>query len=54
MVYYKLDGIGVGTKCTMGNEKFKMSTDLPINRGGTNTAPQPVELMLASLCGIAT
>ena len=36
---------------TSGVHPHSMSTDLPQNMGGTNTAPQPVELLLMSYIG---
>ena len=35
----------------MGVRDLSISTDEPVERGGTNTAPSPTETMLASLIG---
>ncbi|ETV84032.1 hypothetical protein H257_03387 [Aphanomyces astaci] len=49
---YHLVGRGEGVKCSMERgDGMTISTDIPKAMGGTNTAPQPVELFLASLCG---
>ncbi|KAF0737261.1 hypothetical protein Ae201684P_006158 [Aphanomyces euteiches] len=49
---YHLVGAGSGVKCTMQrNDGMTVSTDIPKAVGGTNTAPQPVEVFLSSLCG---
>ena len=49
---YKVNGGGDKVNCSVTTEDgWKISTDTPKNQGGTNTAPQPVSLLLASLCG---
>ncbi|ETW07409.1 hypothetical protein H310_01932 [Aphanomyces invadans] len=49
---YHLVGHGEGVKCTMKRpDGISISTDIPKAMGGSNTAPQPVELFLTSLCG---
>ena len=49
---YKVTGAGIGSHCNVATiDGWKISTDVPISQGGTNQAPQPVMLLLASLCG---
>ena len=49
---YRVTGGGIGSSCmVMTNDGWSISTDTPKNQGGTDTAPQPVSLLLASLCG---
>ena len=49
---YKVNGGGDKVNCSVTTDDgWKISTDTPKNQGGTNTAPQPVSLLLASLCG---
>lgn len=49
---YRVVGDGIGSNCqVVTDDGWKISTDTPKNQGGTNTAPQPVMLLLASLCG---
>ena len=50
--HYKVIGGGDAVNCNVTTDDgWKISTDTPKNQGGTNTAPQPVSLLLASLCG---
>jgi putative redox protein len=58
MKEYRLSGIGKSTKTeiftydsTTTSSIHPIATDVPKAMGGGNTAPQPVELLLASLCG---
>ena len=45
-------GGGDAVNCNITTDDgWKISTDTPKIQGGTNTAPQPVSLLLASLCG---
>jgi putative redox protein len=49
---YELKGIGKNSQCQMeSNTGWEMVTDVPLKIGGKNSGPQPVELLLASLCG---
>ena len=49
---YRVVGGGVGSSCiAVTDDGWTISTDTPKVQGGTNTAPQPVMLLLASLCG---
>ncbi len=50
---YTLNGIGndVSILCRAENGSHIMQTDLPKRMGGSDTAPQPVELLLTSLLG---
>jgi uncharacterized OsmC-like protein len=47
---YNLSAVGSGSRCTTETDTgFTIKSDLPKLQGGHNTAPQPVELLLASL-----
>ena len=49
---YRVIGGGVGSSCeVVTDDGWSISTDTPKTQGGRNTAPQPVALLLASLCG---
>lgn len=50
---YHLTGTGQKTKTVMSqpNLPAPIIMDIPTIMGGENTAPQPVELLLAALCG---
>lgn len=50
---YKVKGGGYGSHCEIitQDDWWNISSDVPISQGGTNKAPQPVLLLLASLCG---
>jgi len=49
---YKIKGNGTNTKVEMiTNTNHIIQTDIPTQMGGTNEAPQPVELLLASWIG---
>jgi len=51
---YHLTGIGIGQKGstkTQTNTNHIIHTDIPISMGGENTAPQPVEHLLAAFIG---
>ncbi|KAL3941911.1 MAG: hypothetical protein SGBAC_003803 [Bacillariaceae sp.] len=49
---YKLDGTGEGTKVEITtNTGHSLMTDIPKPMGGKDTAPQPVETLLASWMG---
>ncbi|OQR84318.1 OsmC-like protein [Achlya hypogyna] len=49
---YHLTGRGTGVQCHMNRgDGLVMATDVPVRMGGTDSAPQPVELFLTSLCG---
>ena len=49
---YKVTGGGIGSSChVVSDDGWIISTDTPQSQGGTNTAPQPVLLLLAALCG---
>ncbi|KAF0686612.1 Aste57867_21584 [Aphanomyces stellatus] len=50
---YHLVGNGSNVQCSMQrtSDGMTISTDIPKPMGGTDAAPQPVELFLASLCG---
>lgn len=52
---YHINGIGRASKTAMyvcdSAQKFQIMMDVPTAMGGGNSAPQPVELLLASLCG---
>ena len=50
---YTVNGIGnnVSIVCSAENSSHLMQTDLPKRMGGSDTAPQPVELLLTSLLG---
>ena len=50
MKSYHLTAVGEGPQCvTTTDTRFTINADLPLLQGGKNTAPQPVELLLASL-----
>ena len=50
--HYKVIGGGDAVNCNVTTDDgWKVSTDTPKIQGGSNTAPQPVSLLLASLCG---
>jgi uncharacterized OsmC-like protein len=50
--FYQINGVGEKSRVTMTtNTGHSLSTDVPINMGGTDTAPQPVETLLAALLG---
>jgi uncharacterized OsmC-like protein len=54
--YLSGEGVKMQTNCVIGagdsNETlFHLKTDIPKLMGGSNTAPQPVEMFLASLVG---
>ena len=49
---YRVVGGGIGSSCkVLTDDGWAITTDTPKVQGGTNTAPQPVMLLLASLCG---
>jgi putative redox protein len=49
---YKIQGVGKGSAVEMKtNTNHVLNTDVPIKMGGRNTAPQPVEHLLAALIG---
>eukprot|EP00526_Cylindrotheca_closterium_P021624 CAMPEP_0113655266 /NCGR_PEP_ID=MMETSP0017_2-20120614/29604_1 /TAXON_ID=2856 /ORGANISM="Cylindrotheca closterium" /LENGTH=104 /DNA_ID=CAMNT_0000568481 /DNA_START=71 /DNA_END=381 /DNA_ORIENTATION=+ /assembly_acc=CAM_ASM_000147 len=49
---YKLEGTGEGTKVEITtNTGHSLATDIPKPMGGKDTAPQPVETLLASWMG---
>lgn len=49
---YSVTGTGCGSKVTMQNKSgMEMATDVPQKFGGTETAPTPVETLLAALIG---
>jgi uncharacterized OsmC-like protein len=49
---YRLDGIGHRSKVEITtNTGHQLTTDVPHKMGGTDTAPQPVETLLASWMG---
>ena len=49
---YRLDGLGRGSKVEITtNTGHHLSTDVPQKMGGTDTAPQPVETLLAAWMG---
>jgi putative redox protein len=49
---YKIQGTGVKNAVQMKtNTRHDLSTDVPLKMGGTDTAPQPVEHLLAALIG---
>jgi putative redox protein len=50
--YYSIKGSGKRSTVNMTtNTNHNLQTDVPIQMGGQNSAPQPVELLLASLIG---
>lgn len=53
---YGLSGRSTGAAgCTVDTDTgFQLATDIPKKVGGANSAPQPVELLLASLIGCET
>ena len=49
---YRVIGGGNSSNChVVSDDGWNISTDTPQSQGGTNTAPQPVLLLLAALCG---
>jgi uncharacterized OsmC-like protein len=50
---YHLKGSGANTTTRIGHSNLSdpIITDVPASMGGKNEGPQPVELLLASLCG---
>jgi Fe-S protein assembly co-chaperone HscB len=49
---YGLNSIGQGSRCVSNTDTgFSITTDLPKLSGGSNTGPQPVELLLSALTG---
>ena len=50
---YRVTGSGIGSHCNIitQDDWWNIASDVPISQGGTNKAPQPVLLLLASLCG---
>jgi len=49
---YRLDGIGRRSKVEITtNTGHQLSTDIPKKMGGTDTAPQPVEMLLGAWMG---
>lgn len=50
--YYSLEGVGKGSSVTMQtNTCHELATDVPKKMGGKDSAPQPVEHLLAALIG---
>lgn len=52
---YHIRGQGESTRTNVyvhdSKDRRVISTDVPVAMGGKNSAPQPVEMLLASLCG---
>lgn len=49
---YRLDGIGKGSRVDITtNTGHKIATDVPVKMGGKDSAPQPVEMLLAAWMG---
>lgn len=48
---YRLKGSGVGSQTVLNIKDKSLLTDIPRSMGGHDVGPQPVEMMLASLCG---
>ena len=49
---YTLNGVGKGSRVEMTtNTGHELHTDVPLKMGGTDSAPQPVETLLAALLG---
>jgi len=48
---YRLVGEGTGSKVELKTGRHVLRTDVPKGMGGTDTAPQPVETLLAALAG---
>ena len=49
---YYISGSGAGTHCTVRTDDgFEVLSDVPAAVGGGGRAPQPVQLLLAALCG---
>ncbi|EQC42360.1 hypothetical protein SDRG_00098 [Saprolegnia diclina VS20] len=49
---YHLTGMGANVQCSMARDaSITMATDVPRRMGGSDAAPQPIELFLTSLCG---
>jgi uncharacterized OsmC-like protein len=53
MKYYKVRGTGHGcaSETEIADGRFIVRTDTPKRMGGQDTAPEPVDLMLAALIG---
>jgi putative redox protein len=49
---YYVSGGGTGTRCAMRTDDgYEVLSDVPVAAGGGGGAPQPVQLLLAALCG---
>jgi len=49
---YRLNGVGTGSRVALETDTgHVLRTDVPAKMGGGDTAPQPVETLLAALCG---
>ena len=49
---YNITGIGQRSECSVITDTgFTIQTDTPVKMGGSNSAPQPIELLLSSLLG---
>lgn len=50
--FYRINGVGTRSRVEMTtNTGHSLSTDVPVKMGGQDSAPQPVETLLAALLG---